>query len=208
MKRILGVCAALMLCLGLVGSAAAQSEYAFTLGPTNGMSPADVAVGTLDVSNIPNGDGSYNVLSGTMTLLASSDGNASIGPYSIIPGNAAPGSTFTSPYGTFFVDNLLYPGNKAGSGVAGGNIGGNNPSYLTNEGLLFTGPGGLEANIWGNGGGDYAFYTATGPGNYGITDGGGLTFTLALVSVPEPASMAVWGLGLAGVFFVSRRRKA
>jgi hypothetical protein len=164
----------------------------------------DVGNGTLSAIDSGLGDGSLLVTSGTLNLTSSSDGNASVGTYSLI----AVGPAITgSPSGLFAVDDLIYPNNDAANGVSP-NIG-SNPSYLTNWGLLFGHPGSGsqdEINIWGNGNGDYAFGSEMG-GNYNILQLSGGTFTLT--PVPEPTSLCLLGIGLSGLaVFALRGRKA
>ena len=197
-----------------MGSAHATLEYSFTLAPTNGSSPADYATGTLYAQDSGLGDGSLHVTSGSMTITSTSNGSA-IGTYVLEP--LGPLQT-NSATGQFYSGDLIFPGNDAANGLQNGtgfysSI--SNPSYLDNGGLVWVPGGGspgsaAEANFWGNGNSDYAFYTADGMGNYPITDGGGLTFTLTPIvnPTPEPGSFAVWGLGLAAAFFVSCRRRS
>ena len=95
------------------------------------------------------------------------------------------------------MDNLFYPANNAASGVNPGSISAN-PSYLTNWGLLFGKGSGTtgsqnEINIWGNGKGDYAFYSEAN-GSYNIQNSSGGTFTAS--AVPEPATLTLFGSGL------------
>jgi hypothetical protein len=172
--------------------------YFFTYSDLAG----DIGYGTLDATNSGLGDGSLLVTGGTLILTASSDGNGSIGTYSLIP--EGPGAV-VSPSGLFAVDDLIYPANNAANGV-NPNISGN-PSYLTNWGLLFGQPGTgsqNEVNIYANGGGDYALWSEAG-GSYNITNSSGGTF--ALVALPEPASLTLLGLGAAAIAVYSRRRK-
>ena len=110
-----------------------------------------------------------------------------MGTYTLLSAGPA---TQNSPSGLFAVDNLISPGTPL--------------ALLDTWGLLFGQPGTgsqSEINIWGNGNGDYAFYSEVG-GGYNIQQGSGGTFTLTEVSpVPESASGAVWclmGLCVAG----------
>ncbi len=182
MIRLQSVLAAFAVCFAVTGNALALVgiDYTFSVYPTSGGVPDDVAYGTLQT------DGAGDILSGTMTVLSSSDGNGAVGTWEIT----------SSGFPGYGIDNVLYPGNSA--------------QYLDGSGLGFAPvsvPGGdLFLNIWGNGGSDYAFYGATPTNTYGLADGSGLTFTLTPVGVFEPSALAVWGLGLAAVFLVSRRR--
>ncbi len=202
MKRILCGCIALALCGALSHSATAAIDTAsFTYSDTSG----NAATASLTGQSSGLGDNSYWMTGGTITVSAYSFADGVTGTFLIDPA-VGPGVTVASP--SAYVDNLFFPNNNAGSSV---NWTGTNPSYLTNWGLFAIGTGsatGYAVNIWGNGNGDYALLESTYPG--GAYDGsnpnaGG---TLSNVSsTPEPSSMAAWGLGVAAVFFVSRRRR-
>ncbi len=188
MRRVVGGLAALFLWSGMGGSVLAlpMLDYNFTVQPTSGGLPNDVAEGTLQTDN------SGNVLSGTMTVFSSSDANGAVGTWEII--GSVPDLGPGVGYG---IDNILFPGNAM--------------QYLDGDGLAFGPvdvPGGDRfLNIWGNGGSDYAFYGATATNGYGIANSVGLTFTLTPVLVPEPASLTMLGFLCAALFFAARRRR-
>ena len=88
---------------GYVGGA--DPIFNFTFSDPYG----DSGFGTL--SGIPNGGGSVFIQTGSLTLTSSSDGNGSVGTYTLLP--EGPG-TDVSPSGLFIVDNVVYP---AGNGT-------------------------------------------------------------------------------------------
>jgi hypothetical protein len=171
--------------------------YNFTYSDTAG----NAGFGTLVATN-PSGIDALSdwSLSGSLTVTSSADGNASVGTYTLLPGG--PGTTY-SPSGLFYFDNLVYPGNDAGAGAQAGFVLSN--SYLTSGGLLFGPVTGSqdEINIYGNGGGDYAFLSEVGGSNNIQTSTGG-TFTLT--PVPEPSALALAGVAAAGWVTYWRRR--
>ncbi len=199
-------CGALALLMAGAGHATSclASFYDFTVNDGAG----DVGHGTLTTTSPSGwGDDSQLAVSGLLSVTATQNaGLLPLGNYSLIP---TPGGTVsTSGTGGFFIDSLVYPLNDAASGNNNANLSGN-PSYLTNDGLLFGTNGTFEINIWGNGGAiNYALYTATSGPTYGVTTGSGGLFTLQ--QVPEPSSLIL--AGVAGVVAVGcglrRRRQA
>ncbi len=190
MKRTTWMLAALALLFG-VGQAKAGPMYSFNY--SDGTNTASGTVTTVD-SGL--GDGSLLATSGTLTVTS----GAATGVYSLIPEGPA---VSLSPSGAFLVDDLIYPNNNAASGVNPAI--GSNPSFLTNWGLLFGGAG-LEINIFGNGGGDYAFLAfSTNTGGFPVFQGSGGAFSLT--ATPEPTTLAVFGALAVGAFGVRRRMK-
>lgn len=128
--------------------------YDFTYNSTDG----NTAKGTIYCK--ANGDGTYTVVSGSMTVSASSN-PAIVGVYSIYL-NPSGFATTSSPSGRFRYNNKLFP-------VAA--------CTLDTDGLLFT-LGSTEINIWGNGSPTtYSFYAAVSSGYNPASDNHG-TFVI------------------------------
>jgi len=136
-----------------VSLGAANFEPLFDSSFTFGIG-TEAGYGTL--SMISEGSGTYLATSGSVTVTSIGDE----GTYALIPGG--PGQT-TSANGAFYYDDVAFPSS--------------NPT-LDEDGLLFSGAGGLETNIWGNSPGNYSFYTGSAAGDYpiGITTDGSFTF--------------------------------
>jgi len=134
-------------------------------------------VGSALLNTTDLGGGQFLVTSGTLDVTAGGD----IGTYPVIPGGPA---VFGVP--GFNVDNVLYP---AGDPI------------LDVYGLAF-GSGSLTINIWGNGPGNYSFYSYD--GNYNVAyDGPG---TATATAVPEPTSLLLLSSGLLGIARITARK--
>jgi hypothetical protein len=199
MKRALVLFAALALLI--CGVEQARADYSFSYSDA-----LNAGYGTLSGSPSGLGDGSLLITSGSLTVTSSADGI--LGTYSLIPTSSlslySPPTVYISPDGQFIIDDLLYPGNNAGSGVNPGPT--YNPSDLTYYGLLF-GDSGTYINIWGNGG-------ATNY-EYGKSSGGSISFLTTggtFVTTPEPSGIALFGMGIvclaAGCVVVRKRNMA
>jgi hypothetical protein len=132
-------------------------------GSTFTFTATDSASGTFSYGILEatdNGDGTFTATSGSLDVIS----GPIVGTYELFP-NPSPPSTFNSPSGAFFVDDILYPAK--------------NPT-LDPAGLLFTGDG-LEINIWNDGGGVpysyFAFNTKTNTFPLGSSEAA--SFTLA-----------------------------
>jgi hypothetical protein len=132
------------------------------------------------LSSTEPGGGQFWTVSGTLGVTAGAD----TGTYSLTAGGP---SSFFSPNGAFIANNVLYPSSDPD---------------LDSNGLLFGG-GGLEINIWGNGPGNYSFYSWDGSSIDVAASG---PSTVGLQAVPEPASLSLLGSGLIGLAGVLRRK--
>jgi hypothetical protein len=100
-----------------------------------------------------------------------------------------PGGPAISPLGAFIYDNFVFPGLA---------------SVFDTSGILFS-ISGTEGNIWGNSGlHDYSYYECC----YAVANDQVDTFTLTQAAVGEPSSLALFGSGLLGLWFVRRHKAA
>jgi hypothetical protein len=213
MKRFLMIVASLVMVLCTVRPAAAALIPGGGSGPggspgSGGGGPGDPLIsftysdtsgntGFGSLNAVPDGlgDGGLLAVSGSITITG---GGLAGDTLSLL--SAGPGVTAID---IFIVDNLVYPNNNAGNGANNGQgglgfIG--NPSFLDNGGIIFGGAG-VTLNIWGNGGGDYAFIYDQNGAIGGANSGG--TFTV----VPEPASLTLFGLGAVSLIGFARRQR-
>jgi hypothetical protein len=143
------------------------------------LSGTDTGSGTL-TAGAPDGSG-FDITALTGTI----DGNLIDG---LLGSPLDPGGPTISPLGAFIYNNIVYPGLA--------------PVFDT-WGVLFS-ISGTEANIWGNSGPhDYSYYECCYLKSNDEVD----TFTLTQAAVGEPSSLALFGSGLLGLWFV-RRHKA
>jgi hypothetical protein len=118
--------------------------------------------GTLTTTDL--GSGELLATAGTLNVT----GGSAIGSYPLYPGGPA---VTTSPAGAFLYDNLFFP---------------TEDPALDGDGLLFTGGGGLEINIWGNGTDNYSFYTGYSSGNYPVQITAAGVITPNIAANPDP----------------------
>jgi hypothetical protein len=144
---------ALALALACPLRANADSTFAFT-ATDNGS--GTYSYGQLTATD--NGDGTFTATSGFLVVLS----GPIAGTYDLFP-NPNPPFPFFSPSGAFIVDDILYPSQ--------------NPT-LDVDGLLFTG-GGLEVNIWNDGGGVPYSYFAFNGSSFPLASSEAASFTLA-----------------------------
>ena len=143
------------------------------------LSGTDTGSGTL-TAGAPDGSG-FDITALTGTI----DGNLIDG---LLGFPLDPGGPTISPLGGFIYDSIVYPGLA--------------PVFDT-WGVLFS-ISGTEGNIWGNSGpDDYSTYVCC----YAVANDQVDTFTLTQAAVGEPSSLALFGSGLLGLWFV-RRGKA
>jgi hypothetical protein len=142
------------------------------------LSGADTGSGTL-TAGAPDGSG-FDITAFTGII----DGNLIDGLFGF---PLDPGGPTTSPLGAFIYDNIVYPGSVP---------------VFDPPGILFT-ISDTEGNIWGNSGlNDYSYYVCC----YAVANDQVDTFTLTPAAAHEPSSLAVFGSGLLGLWFVGRRK--
>jgi hypothetical protein len=203
---LVGLRAALVVLAWSLGSAAKVEaggglQYHFTFNDGQGNS----GYGVLAAIDPGLGDGSLWATSGTLDVTSGAD----TGTYNLLT-SATTTPVFT-PDGNWIFDNLIYPGNNAGSGVYNGYSGNQiiaNPSLLDYFGLLFDGTLG-GSTIYLNigtvyGDDDYAFGSSSdGVVNVFTLTGGSFT----LNAVPEPASLTMLGIAIACIAGNGWRRR-
>jgi hypothetical protein len=144
------------------------------------LSGVDTGSGTL-TAGASDGSG-FDITAFTGTI----DGNPIDG---LLGSPLEPGGPTISPLGAFIYDNIVYPGSA--------------PVFDT-SGVLFS-ISGTEGNIWGNNGPqDYSYYMCC----YAVANDQVNTFTLTQAAVGEPSSLALFGSGVLGLWFVRRRKAA
>ncbi len=204
MRWILSVFAALVLCLATVATAKAGLEtnggfetgdftgWTVTNSQYDGVSTASNYAG----QNLNPDTGNYFAALGTPT----SDSGGPVELSQVLATSAGQQYTFSF---AFFTQG---PGPDSFAAYWDG----------TNLVNVVNGNSGSDVNgnvVWahdsftvtGTGSDTIAFYSGNDP-NYNGLDS--VSVTLKSSPTPEPASVAVWGLGLAAAFFASRRRKA